>query len=119
MKKRLLSILVLVLAMSMTFGSPASAASYEVTLKGYETLKSTTSVYTPGNLNIKVQLNWGFAVYWKVKDSSGNIMSQGRLDNASPDVNYSIKVPAGNYRLYLEPQGVYSDNDFIGWLTPY
>ena len=119
MKKSLLSLLVLVLALSMTFGSQASAASYEVTLKGYETVKSTTSVYTPGNLNIKVELNWGYAVYWKVKDSSGNIMSQGRLDNVSPDVNYSIKVPAGNYRLYLEPQKVEKDNDFVGYLSPY
>lgn len=119
MKKKLLSMIAVLLLVVLAFGTTASASSYEVTLTGTETLKSTTSVYSPGNLNIKVNINWGWGVKWYVKNSSGQIVTQGTLGNTEPDISYSKTVAPGYYRMYLEPVKVESQNNFVGYLTPY
>ncbi|MGD6845218.1 hypothetical protein ACQCVH_22200 [Bacillus infantis] len=121
MKKKFIPLIVVLLAaVTFAFNSSASAAGYEVTLKGdITTPRSTTSVYTPGNLNIKVGINWGWAVEFYVLDSNGNRKTGGTLHNTDPDINYSIKVPAGNYRLYLKNVRHEKQNDFVGYLTPY
>jgi hypothetical protein len=104
--KKFTPILIMTLLLTF-FATSASAATptYEVWLnpsKDGHLVKSTTSVYSPGNINIKVDNLSTALVHYSLVSSAGEVITEGNIGYYDEPRNYSRKVQPGNYRLYLE-----------------